>query len=261
VFLGNVMIAFTSAFVIGLLTGTILHGFKTARDILDPLFATYYAIPIFAFYPLFIVMFGLGDGPQVLIGYMLGVVAVIVTILNGLDRVPRVLKKTARINRQVGADNRAADERAGDENVHYRSEQTQYQRQRSQYESQLQNSRAQQAEYENKNARYDSLRDRYADERAAYRRGTWPSRYASWNLERDVSLAGSRVELINGRRVGVVTDTSHGRNGRVTALLVRLDNNRSVWIDVTDVRYNRAARVVMTNLDRNDLRRMADQRL
>jgi len=41
--------------VIGLLTGTILHGFKTARDILDPLFATYYAIPIFAFYPLFIV--------------------------------------------------------------------------------------------------------------------------------------------------------------------------------------------------------------
>ena len=169
--------------------------------------------------------------------------------------------ETARINRQVGDDNRAADERAGDENVHYRSEQTQYQRQRSQYESQLQNSRAQQADYENKNARYDSLRDRYADERAAYRRGTWPSRYGSWNLERDVSLAGSRVELINGRRVGVVTDTSHGRNGRVTALLVRLDNNRSVWIDVTDVRYNRAARVVMTNLDRNDLRRMADQRL
>jgi len=27
------------------------------------------------------------------------------------------------------------------------------------------------------------------------------------------------------------------------------------------VRYNRADRVVMTNLDRNDLRRMADQRL
>jgi NitT/TauT family transport system permease protein len=97
--LGNVMIAFVSALVIGAVTGTILHNFKTARDILDPLFATYYAIPVFAFYPLFIVLFGLGDGPQVLIGYMLGVVAVIVTTLNGLDRVPRVLKKTARINR------------------------------------------------------------------------------------------------------------------------------------------------------------------
>ena len=44
-------------------------------------------------------MFGLGDGPQMLIGFMLGVVAVIVTTLNGLDRVPRVLRKTARIHR------------------------------------------------------------------------------------------------------------------------------------------------------------------
>jgi NitT/TauT family transport system permease protein len=95
----NVLIAFVSAFVIGTVTGTILHGLRTLRDILDPLFATYYAIPIFAFYPLFILIFGLGDGPQVLIGYMLGVVAVTVTTLNGLDRVPRVLKKTAQINR------------------------------------------------------------------------------------------------------------------------------------------------------------------
>ena len=174
---------------------------------------------------------------------------------------PAEQAETARINRQIGANNRAADERANADNDRYRSEQTQYQGQRSQYEGQLQNSRAQQAEYENKNARYNSLRDRYAGERAAYRRGAWPSRYASWNLERDASLAGSRVELINGRRVGIVTDTSQGRNGRVTALLVRLDNNRTVWIDATDVRYNRADRVVMTNLDRNDLRRMADHRM
>ena len=95
----NVLIAFVSAFVIGVITGTILHAYRLARDVLDPLFATYYAIPIFAFYPVFIMIFGLGEGPQILIGYMLGVVAVIVTILNGLDRVPVVLKKTARINR------------------------------------------------------------------------------------------------------------------------------------------------------------------
>lgn len=95
----NVIAAFALAFVIGTVIGTILHGYRTAREVLDPLFATYYAIPVFAFYPLFIVMFGLGDGPQLLIGFLLGVVAVIVTILNGLDRVPAVLKKTARVNR------------------------------------------------------------------------------------------------------------------------------------------------------------------
>jgi len=97
--MANVMLAFVLAYVLGIVIGTVLHGYKTVRDTLDPLFATYYAIPIFAFYPLFIMIFGLGDGPQVLIGFMLGIVAVIVTTLNGLDRVPRVLRKTALIGR------------------------------------------------------------------------------------------------------------------------------------------------------------------
>lgn len=97
--MANVLLAFVLAYVLGIVIGTVLHGYKTVRETLDPLFATYYAIPIFAFYPLFIVIFGLGDGPQVLIGFMLGIVAVIVTTLNGLDRVPRVLRKTALIGR------------------------------------------------------------------------------------------------------------------------------------------------------------------
>jgi NitT/TauT family transport system permease protein len=96
--LANVLLAFVIAYALGIVIGTVLHRHKTVRDILDPLFATYYAIPVFAFYPLFIVIFGLGDGPQLLIGILLAVVAVIVTTLNGLDRVPSVLKKTARVN-------------------------------------------------------------------------------------------------------------------------------------------------------------------
>ncbi|MGA7022605.1 MAG: ABC transporter permease subunit [Pseudolabrys sp.] len=96
--LANVLVAFASAYVAGVVVGTILHGYKTVRDILDPLFASYYAIPVFAFYPLFIVIFGLGDGPQLLIGFLLAIVAVIVSTLNGLDRVPSVLKKTARVS-------------------------------------------------------------------------------------------------------------------------------------------------------------------
>ena len=66
--LGNVLLAFAVAYGLGVVVGTLLHSHRAARDTLDPLFAAYYAIPIFAFYPLFIVIFGLGDGPQVLIG-------------------------------------------------------------------------------------------------------------------------------------------------------------------------------------------------
>ena len=97
--LSNASVALALALVVGVATAAMLHGHRALRETLDPLFATYYAVPIFAFYPLLIVLFGLGDTPQVGIGFMLGVVAVIVNTLNGLDRVPRVLRKTARIQR------------------------------------------------------------------------------------------------------------------------------------------------------------------
>ncbi|KGM35837.1 ABC transporter permease [Inquilinus limosus] len=97
--LGNAAIAFLLAMVIGVATAIVIHRAKAVREALDPLFATYYAIPIFAFYPLLIILFGLGDAPEIFIGTALGVVGVIVSTLNGLDRVPRVLMKTARIAR------------------------------------------------------------------------------------------------------------------------------------------------------------------
>ena len=46
--------------IVGFAIGALIHGLPRLRATLDPLFATYYAIPVFAFYPLFIVIFGLG---------------------------------------------------------------------------------------------------------------------------------------------------------------------------------------------------------
>ncbi len=95
----NVAIACAAAVIAGVMLGVALHGRHAIRQVLEPLFATYYAIPIYAFYPLLIVLFGLGDMPQVLIGFMLAVVVVIVNTLNGLDRVARVHRKTAQVYR------------------------------------------------------------------------------------------------------------------------------------------------------------------
>lgn len=97
--LTNVGIAIAASSVAGVVFGTTLHGFPAARRVLDPLFATYYAVPMYAFYPLLIVIFGLGDLPQVAIGFLLAVMAVVINTLNGLDRVPAVLAKTARVHR------------------------------------------------------------------------------------------------------------------------------------------------------------------
>src|SRR5437763_13124139 len=70
--LTNVAIACIAAVIVGVILGTLIHGWRALRETLDPLFVAYYAIPVYAFYPLFIVIFGLGDFPQVLIGFMLG---------------------------------------------------------------------------------------------------------------------------------------------------------------------------------------------
>jgi len=97
--LTNTLLALLLAISVGLIAAAVIHRWRGLRETLDPLFATYYAIPVFAFYPLFVVVFGLGDLPQILIAFMLSVVAMIVNTLNGLDRVPTVLLKTARVMR------------------------------------------------------------------------------------------------------------------------------------------------------------------
>jgi NitT/TauT family transport system permease protein len=97
--LSNCLIAFALAVAAGTVAGVLIHRSRLLREVLEPLFATYYAIPVFAFYPLFIIMFGLGDIPQIVIAFMMSVIAMIVNVLNGLDRVPPVLLKTARMAR------------------------------------------------------------------------------------------------------------------------------------------------------------------
>jgi len=146
----------------------------------------------------------------------------------------------------------------------------QYQAQQQQYQNQLQQNQAAQQDYQNKSAQYqdqtiayDQLRTRYAAERAAYHRGAW-GRYARWTLddsEATAGLVGQRVEILNGDHVGTVESVAHAPSGHVEALRVRLDNDRLVWIDQADIRYDRGDSVVMTNLDRGDLRQMANESL
>jgi NitT/TauT family transport system permease protein len=99
--LSNAVTACAMAVVVGIMFAAVIHRRPAIREALDLIFSTYYAVPILAFYPLFIVLFGLGSLPHILIGFLQGVVAVIVSTLDGLDRVPRVLRKLARVQ-QMG---------------------------------------------------------------------------------------------------------------------------------------------------------------
>jgi NitT/TauT family transport system permease protein len=54
-------------------------------------------VPVFVFYPMFIVLFGLNDIPKIVIGFLYAVAAVVINTLNGLDRIPPVLLKTGQV--------------------------------------------------------------------------------------------------------------------------------------------------------------------
>jgi NitT/TauT family transport system permease protein len=95
----NVAIAFVLSVVAGFAVGVVIHAVPRLRRVCDPLLASYYSVPVFVFYPLLVSLLGLNRWPLVAIGFMFGVTAMVIATLNGLDRVPRVLLKLARVHR------------------------------------------------------------------------------------------------------------------------------------------------------------------
>lgn len=95
--LGNVFIASMLSIVVGFAIGGLIHSIPQVRRVLDPLLSSYYSVPTFVFYPLLVAIFGIGAAPLILMGAMFGVVAMIVSTLTAIDRIPRALVKTARV--------------------------------------------------------------------------------------------------------------------------------------------------------------------
>lgn len=85
--------------VLGLGVGVLLHPRRRLRAVVEPVLSAWYAIPSVMFYPVLLVVFGVGGGAIVAIGVLLAVVAMVVATLTGLDRVPAVLLRTARVLR------------------------------------------------------------------------------------------------------------------------------------------------------------------
>jgi ABC-type nitrate/sulfonate/bicarbonate transport system permease component len=92
-------VAVLLAVVFGFLFGVLLFKLPRLRRVLDPLLLSYYAVPIFVLYPMLIVLFGVNRAPLVALGFLFAVVAMAVNTLNGLQRVPQVMLRTARMLR------------------------------------------------------------------------------------------------------------------------------------------------------------------
>ena len=80
----------------GLAAGLLLHAVPRLRAALEPVLSAWYAIPTIMFYPVLLLLFGIGAGAIVATAVLLAAVAMISGTLAGLDRVPPVLLRTAR---------------------------------------------------------------------------------------------------------------------------------------------------------------------
>lgn len=81
----------------GFFVGALLHAVPRVRRAIEPLLSAYYAVPIFVFYPLLVVAFGVGRAALIAMGALFGIVAMVVNTMLGLDRVPAVIVKTASV--------------------------------------------------------------------------------------------------------------------------------------------------------------------
>ncbi|MBV8913718.1 MAG: ABC transporter permease subunit [Acetobacteraceae bacterium] len=95
----TIALALVLALGIGTLLGAAVHATPRLRRALDPLLASYYSVPTFVFYPLLVAMLGLSKAPLVVLGLLSAMPAVLISTLAGLDGVPLVLLKVARVQR------------------------------------------------------------------------------------------------------------------------------------------------------------------
>lgn len=91
--------AFSLAIVLGILGGATIQAIPRLRQAVAPVLASWYAVPSFVFYPLLVALFGLSTAPLIAIGVLSATPAMVIATIGGLDRVPRVLLRTARMHR------------------------------------------------------------------------------------------------------------------------------------------------------------------
>lgn len=91
-----VVTSFVLAAVVGVGLGVLMWRSGLLHAVLDPYLTIYYAIPVFALYPLFLVLFGSGPAPIVIVGVLASFVIIAVQTAAGLRNTPAVYYKVAR---------------------------------------------------------------------------------------------------------------------------------------------------------------------
>ena len=100
----DIVITFSEAFhslviavMLGMALGWVMHRWARLSDVLYPVLSSWYSIPVFALYPMLIAFMGLNQRPVIAIGVLMAFSAMALNMLHGLQSIPNVLNKSARV--------------------------------------------------------------------------------------------------------------------------------------------------------------------
>jgi len=102
--LADIAVTFGAAFqalviavMLGMALGWLMNRWSRLSDVLYPVLSSWYSIPVFALYPMLIAFMGLNQGPVIAIGVLMAFSAMALNMLHGLQSIPMVLNKSARV--------------------------------------------------------------------------------------------------------------------------------------------------------------------
>lgn len=88
---GEILLSFFLAVCVGVPIGILLWKFKILARIVNPYFVSYYAIPVFALYPVIVAVFGIGLLSITLMGWLMAIVAIIINTSTGFEEVDKTI--------------------------------------------------------------------------------------------------------------------------------------------------------------------------
>jgi NitT/TauT family transport system permease protein len=89
-------IGYGAAVVVGILAGALAGRFRLFEYALDPFLWFLYSAPLIAFYPIFVLWFGLGMPSVIVMAFLLSVTQIAASTLNGIQNVNPGLLRAAR---------------------------------------------------------------------------------------------------------------------------------------------------------------------
>ncbi len=89
-------VSFGASVLIGVIFGMMMGWYRRVEYAADPFIWFLYSSPLIAFYPLFVIWFGLGFNTVVMIGFILAVIPIAVNTFSGVKEVNPLLVRAAR---------------------------------------------------------------------------------------------------------------------------------------------------------------------